>query len=168
MLASGLLLSPAAARGGEAGAPGPDLSAPRDTMSPCACAASFRCWKVAMQIDAKLVGLHQEEVEKAMPNRFFHDTVTFTMRHPSSDGHFLIVKCLPNRRLCPDRRDVLEERLIKASILESLPMNLPEGALYDPTTFKISPAGEKAFSALKLCRKTLLDELAAVVMKSGE
>ena len=170
VLAAALALAPSPAVAGavDAAGPTPDLTAPRDTMSPCACAANPRCWRVVMLIDAKMTGIHKEEVEKALPNRFFPDTLTFTMRRPSSDGHFLIVKCGSARRPCPEKRDVLEARLIKASILESLPLNQPKGAFFDPETFQITDGGEKVFIKLKQCKASLLDELAAVVLAPAE
>jgi hypothetical protein len=176
-----VLLAPAAARAGELEFDKPSaglvfnlddssgITPPSDeeTRSPCACAASKRCWKVVMTMDAKLFSLREEEVEKALPNRFFPAALTFTLRRPTRQGHFLVVKCGPEKRTCADKRDILEERVIKSSLLASLPLNLPEGTLFDPTTLKLTEAGEKTFVQVKSCRKPLLAELAAVVTASG-
>jgi len=139
----------------------------RPDASPCACAAKKRCWGVVMMVYQKKVGLSKEEVEKGLPNRFFPATVTFALRRPTEDGHFLTVECGSGRLPCTDKREELERRLIMASFLGSLPLNLPDGTLYDPLTWRISERGEKTFAEVKSCRKGLLPELAAVVLGAG-
>lgn len=139
----------------------------RPAAAPCACAAKKRCWNVVMMVYAKKAGLSKEEVEKGLPNRFFPATVTFALRRPTEDGHFLTVECGSGRLPCTDKREELERRLIMASFLGSLPLSLPEGTLYDPLTWRISERGEKTFAEVKSCRKGLLPELAAVVLGAG-
>jgi hypothetical protein len=139
----------------------------RPDASPCACAAKKRCWGVVMMVYQKKVGLSKEEVEKGLPNRFFPATITFALRRPTEDGHFLTVECGSGRIPCTDKREELERRLIMSSFLGSLPLNLPEGTLYDPLTWRISERGEKAFAEVKSCRKGLLPELAAVALGPG-
>ena len=162
LLALALLVRPASVRAEEG------IAAPTAReMSPCACAAKKRCWSLVMTADAKMVGLREQEIEGALPNRFFPATLTFVLHRPTEDGHFLIVKCGSARRACTDKRDVLEERVIKSGLLASLPIDQTEGKLFDPATFKLTAAGEKTFDSVKQCRKALLEELAAVVLGSG-
>lgn len=136
------------------------VKAPEPAQSPCACAAKRRCWGVAMAVYRKRVGLSKEEVEGGLPNRFFPATLTFALRLPTEDGHFLSVECGAARIPCTDKRDQLERRLILSSLLGSLPLYLPEGTLFDPITFGITARGEKTVAELKTCRKTLMKELA--------
>ena len=121
-----------------------------------------------MTVYRKKIGLSEEEVEKAMPNRFFPRTLTFALRRPTEDGHFLSVECGSGRVPCTDKREELERRLIMSGLLASLPLDLPEGALFDPATWKISERGEKTFAEVKRCRKGLIPELAAVVLGAGD
>lgn len=158
------LLTPAPALAARArSAPAPSLSGE----SPCACAAKRRCWSLVMTAYEKKVGLCREEVDGGLPNRFFPASVTFALRRPTEDGHFLTVECGSGRVPCTDKREELERRLIMASFLGSLPLNLPEGTLYDPVTWRISERGEKTFAEVRRCRPDLLPELAAVVLGAG-
>ena len=110
------------------------------------------------------VSLSTEVVEKAMPNRFFPQTITFALRHPTEDGHFLTVECGAARVPCTDKREELERRMIVSNLLGSLPLATPEGTLYDPESWRISDRGEKTFAELKSCRRGLVPELAAIVL----
>lgn len=144
------------------------VPAPPPSESPCSCAAKKKCWKVAMIVYRKRVALSKEEVEGGLPNRFFPATTTFALRRPTEDGHFLSVECGAARIPCTDKRDELERRLILSSLLGSLPLNLPEGTLFDPDTFRVSARGEKTIAELKTCRKTLMQELAEGVLGGGD
>ena len=146
----------AAEKSRSSAAPAPD--------SPCVCAGKPRCWNLVMIGYQTRVGLSKEEVEKGLPNRFFPQTLTFVMRRPTEDGHFLIVECGPRRIPCTEKREELERRLIMASFLGAVRPNFSEGTLFDPATWKISPLGEREFSAVKACRKGLSAELAEVVL----
>lgn len=145
---------------------GAETPSARET--PCACAAKKRCWNLVMTGFARRVALSEEEVEKGLPNRFFPRTVTFVMRRPSEDGHFLIVECGPRRVPCAAERGELERRMIMVDILASLPLFVPEDTLFDPVTWVVSERGEKEYAELKTCRKGLSAELAAVVLQGGE
>jgi hypothetical protein len=153
---SAFLAASARAAEPESGAPAPQ--------SPCACAAKRQCWALVMTVYRKRVGLSKEVVEKAMPNRFFPKSLTFALRSPTEDGHFLSVECGTARVPCTDKREELERRMIVSDILASLPLSLPEGTLFDPETWRISERGEKTFSELRTCRKGLVPELASVVL----
>ncbi|MFI5345148.1 MAG: hypothetical protein ACHQ51_02125 [Elusimicrobiota bacterium] len=158
-----LALAAVPARAGKPDGPGDAAPA----QSPCACAAKRQCWNMAMFVYGKRVGLSKEEVEKAMPNRFFPRTLTFALLRPTEDGHFLSVECGNARVPCTDKREELERRMIVSDILGSVPPALPEGTLYDPETWRITERGEKTFAELKSCRKGLAAELAAVVLGAG-
>jgi hypothetical protein len=155
-LAAALAAPPARAVGP---ATGPD--------APCACAAKKRCWNLVMIGYERRIRLSEEEVEKGLPNRFFPRTLTFVLRRPTEDGHFLNVECGSKRLPCTTEREQLERRLIVSSFLGSVLPSTAEGALFDPMTWRISDAGERAFAEVKSCRKGLVAELAAVVLEGG-
>jgi hypothetical protein len=153
-----LLLLPNLTRAAEAPPP----------MSPCECAAKKVCWKLVLGVDEEVLGLYKREVEGGLPNRFFPGTLTFVPRRPTSDGHFLIVQCGPGHRPCTDKRDILEERLIKSAFLKAISGKTNEDSLFDPKTFQVTDPGEQLFAKVRQCRKTLLLELAAIALRSEE
>ncbi|MDE2142506.1 MAG: hypothetical protein KGJ84_08865 [Elusimicrobia bacterium] len=132
--------------------------------SPCACAASRRCWAPVMAAYRRRVAASQEAVRRAAPNRFFPISRAFALRWVTDDGHFLSVECGSARVPCTDKREELERRLIVSGLLGALSLGLPEGTLYDPVTWRVSERGEKTFAELKTCRPGLAGELAAIVL----
>lgn len=132
--------------------------------TPCECAANPRCWGIAMAGFAQKAGIAKTEVEGALPGRFFPAAWTFALRKPTTDGHFLLVQCGPERRPCEDKRDELERRLIVSRFVTSLPLYEPEETLADPVSWVPTDRGEAVWAEVKQCRKGFLEEVAVVVL----
>lgn len=124
--------------------------------SPCECAAKKKCWKNVMSFFRLNAQTSKDEIEKALPNRFFPDTLAWSLAHPDKDGHFLRVQCGDRRKACDEQTFELEKRLIISSLLKTLGEKH-----FDPETWVIDAKGYEIFDKLKQCRPGLLRELAA-------
>lgn len=108
---------------------------------------------------------HLKEIEGAMPGRFMPKTLPFAERYMTQDGHFIRMYCLEGggRRLCPEKRRLMEERTLKASLLRSLPSDVPYEDLYDPETWEITALGLAQLERAEACWPDLWERAARLV-----
>lgn len=136
----------------------------RVELGPCDCARSKVCWSAVLEAFTIRSGQSRAEVDGALPGRFFPSTETFALEKPDRQGNFLSVTCGPGRTPCGERRSELQRRLIFASLLSSLPLSRPEGALYHPRSWTLTDEGETEIARLRRCKPEMLDELAGILM----
>lgn len=88
-----------------------------------------------------------QEVEAALPGRFFADTVTYAEKSMDLEGHFLKVDCLSENSCSKANREILEERILSVGLLMSLPMKASlRGQCYHPQTWALTAAGESVLA----------------------
>jgi hypothetical protein len=148
-----------AARGAAAAPAAPAAEGPPPRMSVCECVTNRICWGVAKTAFALIVSTKKREVEGALPGRFFPGTQTATLHRPDKNGHFLRVTRGSDRVSFESARDLLEQRLAFSSLVQSVSPE-PESALFSPTTWALTGAGDAAQQEAKRCRPGLWSELA--------
>jgi hypothetical protein len=105
-----------------------------------------RSWRIIEEGYPMLLKGRLTEVEGAMPGRFFPKTNVFALDHVSK-GHFLKVVCLEKKpRPCPEKRTVLEARIVAATFLEAAPRTVQLHDLFDPESFALTPLGESTLA----------------------
>lgn len=105
-----------------------------------------RFWSMAEDRFPLFFSGHLKEIESAKAGRFAKGTAAFALAKMSEDGHFLLVSCVNSMKSyvpCEENRDMLEERVVSISLLESLPVKGRRGDFYDTETWVLTPLGEK-------------------------
>lgn len=124
-----------------------------------------KVWTLVKIAFGEIFPLHLKEIEGAMPGRFFPKTMPFAEAYMTKDGHFVRMFCLEGgeRRLCPDKRRNMEERAIKATLLRSLPSDVPYDDLYDSETWEITGLGNAQLARAERCWPDLWERTALLV-----
>lgn len=153
-----LLLSASPASAAPRTAAPPPAAVP-DKPTVCGCLENRVCWGALQQTFGQVFGLKKVEIEGALPGRFFPGTLAWAMPEPDKDGRFLTVECGAARVPCRENAEVLERRLLAASLLSALPLPPPPTLYFDPRTWEVRGPGVQALVEAKQCRPTLWDEL---------
>lgn len=130
------------------------------TLSLDECLKSKPCLALIEAGFNQVYGLHLKEVEGAPQDRFFKGTLTFALREPDADGHFLKVICSDlSAASCAMTRNALEERLLSATLLQALPIGIPKPRLYDGMTWVPTTLGKQCVAKVKNEVPALWDRL---------
>ena len=126
------------------------LAAPQDKTTAAGteiedCLRDKKCRGLVETTFREMFPILLQEVEAALPGRFFNGTVTYAEKHMDTEGHFLKVDCLNAEESSCSKanREILEERILSVGLLMSLP--LKESArkqCYHPETWTMTALGE--------------------------
>lgn len=125
-----------------------------DCLAKKACVAAF---EAAFGV---VNGAFMQEVEGALPGRFFPGTLVWGLVPPAG-GHFLEVNCVVSgtrQRPCPQYQDDMERRFFEAAVLQSLPTAEPKAALFHPLTWEVTSEGRRILEKVRK-RKKLYEKL---------
>lgn len=110
-----------------------------------------------------------QEVEAALPGRFFEGTVTYAEKHMDAEGHFLKVDCVSENSCSKATREILEERILSVGLLMALPIkDSVRKQCYHPETWALTALGESMITRAQTASrdiKTRIALLAAKILK---
>lgn len=117
--------------------------------------ASEKSWRIIRYGYAQILPGHLKEIEASMPGRFFPGATVSALDHMDK-GHFLKVVCGQGETAapCPDKRNLLEARVVAATFLEAAPKTHRIDELVDMKTFSLKPLGR---STIAKCEKAAPD-----------
>lgn len=118
----------------------------------------------------KIFPLLLQEVEAALPGRFFEGTVTYAEKSMDLEGHFLKVDCLSENSCSKANREILEERILSVGLLMALPIkDSIRRQCYQPQTWALTALGESMIARAQTASpdiKTRIALLAAKILKN--
>lgn len=133
--------------------------------SPCECVKRKMCWAAVLAAYKMNTRTARNEVEGALPNRFFVDSEAVALERPDAEGNFLLVRCGADHAVCGDKRDELQRRLIFTSFLSALPVDRSEGILFEPRTWALTENGERIVAKVRHCNSSLLGQLVGTLTR---
>lgn len=120
-------------------------------------------WSLTATGFIELFKLRNKEIEAAEPNRYFPGSVAFALGRIDESGNFLMLRCRTGASSCGSKRNVLEERIVSATLLEAVRTKAPKDQLYDKRTWALTPLGEKYMEKLRKRYPDLSTRLARLV-----
>src|SRR5438270_13237685 len=109
-----------------------------------------RSWGLIRMGYDQILRMRLKEIEGAPSNRFFPHSEVSVLDH-MENGHFLKVSCGAGGALvpCPDKRSLLEARVVVAVFLEAAPKTRRIDELVRSKTFELTPQGQKTISRVE-------------------
>lgn len=106
-------------------------------------------WNIIATGFDEVFKLRNREIESAEPGRFFPGAVAFALGRIDESGHYLMLNC-GSAGSCGSKRDVLEDRLVFATLLEVVRTpKVTKDQLYDSRTWELTPLGEQYLEKLR-------------------
>jgi hypothetical protein len=103
-----------------------------------------QAWRNVETAYREIFRLHLRQVSSAKMGQI-EPGVHLTVRVPmGGDSPWIEARCGRPQRQCPDRAEIVEKRLMAASLLRSLPTGYDAAELFDPKTFAIRDRGRWA------------------------
>jgi len=106
------------------------------------------------------------ELESTEPNRFFPGTVAFALESLDGSGHYLLLKCPGSDGTCLTKRDMLEERMVYATLLEVVRTKAPKALLYNASTWEVTSLGNRHLAELRKRYPDLNTRLGRLIVAS--
>lgn len=131
----------------------------------CQCLKDKFCWSLVLTGFSEILNMRFSEIEAALPNRFFPNSLASTLSAMDANGDFLRVTCGPSRAPCDGNRDELEKRVIYSAFFEALPERSKARPTFDRETWAITDDGEDVMKKAKKCRPGLMGELMVVLKR---
>jgi len=106
---------------------------------------SEKSWRLIRIGYSAILPVRLKEIEGAMPGRFIPKAEVVVLLRMKK-GHFLKVTCDAGTDAaaeCPDKRNLLEARVVAAAFLESAPRTHKMEELVRPTTWELTPLGRR-------------------------
>jgi hypothetical protein len=145
------------------------IAAPVSPLSLDDCLRSAACWGLTKQAFVMDFKTRLHEIEGADPGRFFDKTMVYALGDMDQDHHFTRVSCFTSASQttpCPQFRDAMENRIVSMCLLESLPIETPHDALFDPRTWEIRSLGKEYLQKVKKRRPRCWSEIAVLVSQN--